>query len=57
MQSIQTAWRGNRPHYIISACPILATEQYVKRHDTECAGLHFKYTRGNRGTIIEGTLV
>jgi len=26
---------------IISACPILAKEQYIKRHDTVCAQLHF----------------
>jgi len=27
--------------HIISACPILAKEQYVKRHDQVCAQLHF----------------
>ena len=27
--------------YIISACPILAKEQYIKRHDRVCAQLHF----------------
>jgi len=27
--------------HIISACPILAAEQYVKHHDTVCAQLHF----------------
>ena len=27
--------------HIISACPILAKEQYIKRHDTVCAQLHF----------------
>jgi hypothetical protein len=27
--------------HIISACPTLAKEQYVKRHDTVCAQLHF----------------
>jgi hypothetical protein len=26
--------------HIISACPILATEQYIKRHDRVCAQLH-----------------
>jgi hypothetical protein len=25
---------------IISACPILAKEQYIQRHDTVCAELH-----------------
>jgi len=27
--------------HIISACPILAEEQYIKRHDSVCAQLHF----------------
>ena len=27
--------------HIISACPILAKEQYIKRHETVCAQLHF----------------
>ena len=27
--------------HIISACPILAKEQYVKRHDKVCAQIHF----------------
>jgi hypothetical protein len=26
--------------HIISACPILVKEQYIKRHDTVCAVLH-----------------
>ena len=26
---------------LISACPILAKEQYIKRHDRVCAQLHF----------------
>ena len=26
---------------IISACPILAKEQYIKRHDRVCAQLHY----------------
>jgi hypothetical protein len=26
--------------HIVSACPVLAKEQYVKRHDTDCAPLH-----------------
>ena len=28
------------PHHVISACPILAKEQYTKRHDRVCAQLH-----------------
>jgi len=27
--------------HIISACPILAKEQYIKRHDRVCAQIHF----------------
>ena len=27
--------------YIISACPLLAKERYIKRHDRVCAQLHF----------------
>ena len=27
--------------HIISACPILAKEQHIKRHDRMCAQLHF----------------
>jgi len=27
--------------HIISACPILAKEQYIKRHDRVCAQMHF----------------
>ena len=27
--------------HIISACPILEKEQYIKRHDKVCAQLHF----------------
>jgi hypothetical protein len=31
---------------IILACPILAKEQYIKRHDTVCAQLHFNICKG-----------
>jgi len=27
--------------YITSACPILAKEQYIQKHDGMCAQLHF----------------
>jgi hypothetical protein len=27
--------------HVISTCPILATEQYIKRHDSVCAELYF----------------
>ena len=30
-----------RIDHILSACPILAKEQYTKRHDRVCAQLHF----------------
>ena len=45
--------------HIISACPILAKEQYIKRHARVCAQLHFYIIRmqGNRGTIGQKTLV
>jgi len=32
---------GETIDHIISACPILAKEQYIKRHDIVCAQLHF----------------
>jgi len=28
-------------YHIMSACPILAKERYIKRHDRVCAQLHF----------------
>ena len=31
--------------HIISACPILTQEQYIKRHDRVCAELHLTYAR------------
>ena len=31
--------------HIISACPMLAKQQYIKRHDIECAQLHFNIAR------------
>jgi len=32
--------------HIISAFPILAKEQYIKRHDSVCALLHFNICKG-----------
>jgi len=29
--------------HVISACPILAKEQYITRHDRVCAQLHFQH--------------
>jgi hypothetical protein len=43
--------------HIISVCPILAKEQYIKRHDTVCAQLHCNICKKNRGTIGHKTLV
>jgi hypothetical protein len=34
-----------RLEHIISACPVLAKEQYIKRHDRVCAQLHFNIRR------------
>ena len=42
--------------HIISACPILAKEPYIKRHDRECTTT-LKPTQGNRDTIGQKTLV
>ena len=38
--------------HIISACPILAKEQYTKRHDTVCAQLHFNICK-ERGVQLD----
>ena len=32
--------------HIISACPILAKEQHIKRHDRVCAQLHLNICKG-----------
>jgi len=42
--------------HIISACPILAKEQYIKRHDRVCAQTHFNICK-ETGTIGQKTLV
>ena len=36
---------GETVDHIISACPILAKEQYIKRHGRVCAQLHFNICR------------
>jgi len=36
--------------HIMSACPILAKEQYIKRHVRVCAQLHFRGTIGQKTT-------
>jgi hypothetical protein len=38
----------NTIDHIISACPILAKEQYIKRHDRVCAQLHFNICKETR---------
>ena len=42
--------------HIISACPILAKEQYTKRHDRVCAQLHFNICK-ETGTTGQKTLI
>jgi hypothetical protein len=41
----------------ISACPILAKEQYIKRHDRVGEQLHFNICKENRGRTGQKTLV
>ena len=45
--------------HIISACPILAKEQYIKRHDKVCSQLHFNIRKetGKQGYNWTKTLV
>ena len=42
--------------HITSACPILAKEKHIKRHDRVCTVLHFNMMQGNRGKITQRTL-
>jgi hypothetical protein len=42
--------------HVISAYPILAIQQYIKRHDTVSAQLHFNICK-ETGTIRQKTLV
>jgi len=41
--------------HIISACPILAKEQYIKRHDRLCAQLHFNMYKETRVKLDKTT--
>jgi len=41
--------------HIISACPILAKEQYIKRHDRVCAQLHFNICKGKGVQLDKNT--
>jgi len=43
--------------HIISACPILAKEQYIKRHDRVCAQLHFNICKETGVQLDKKTLV
>jgi len=43
--------------HIISACPILAKEQYIKRHDRVCAQLHFNMDKETGVHVDKKTLV
>ena len=42
--------------HIMSACPILAKEQYIKRHERVCAQLHFIICK-ETGVQLDKTLV
>jgi len=41
--------------HIISTCPILAKEQYIKRHDKVCAQLHFNICKETRVNWTKNT--
>ena len=41
--------------HIISACPVLAKEQYTKIHDRECAQLHFNLCKETRVQLDKNT--
>jgi hypothetical protein len=43
--------------HIISACPILAKEQYIKRLDRVCAQLHFNICKETGVKLDQKTLV
>jgi len=43
--------------HIISLCPILAKEQYIKRHDRVSAQLHFNTCKGTGVQVDKKTLV
>jgi hypothetical protein len=46
---------GEKIDHIVSAYPILAEEQYLKRHDRLCDELHFNICKGN-GVNLENEL-
>ena len=43
--------------HIISACPTLAKEKYIKRHDRVCAQLHFNICKETGIKLEKKTLV
>ena len=43
--------------HIVSACPILAKEQYIKMQDRVCTQLHFNICKEIWGKIGQRTLV
>jgi hypothetical protein len=42
--------------HMISACPIVSKEQYIKRHDKVCAQLHVNICK-ETGTIGQSSMV
>ena len=43
--------------HVIIACPTLAKEQYIKRHDSVCAQLHFNICKETEVQLNKKTLV
>jgi hypothetical protein len=42
---------------IVSACPIMVKEQWIKRYDRMCAQLHFNVCKEMGGKIRKQTLI
>jgi len=43
--------------YFISACTVMAKEQYIQRHDAVCAELHCNMCKEIGGKITQQTVV
>jgi hypothetical protein len=50
-KSILCEQYGNSIAHIISACPSMVEDQYMKMHVRVCAELLFNVCKGNRGKI------